>query len=200
MKNELVGFGKILKFMTLAAIPLLACGCATPALVKHTSARNWVPEAEPDQFLATTITGRPMVLVVFHQTSYTTSNSKERLVAWNPEDSPDKVIVGPNALRHFTNACYQVQAMPVFYPDEIPADATSMAPGYVALDRQRSNFTIFHEGVPPEPFNLPASHEPCRAFARVAGMPFAVAADAALVGAVVGIGFLGASGNISVSP
>jgi hypothetical protein len=169
----------LLAFPVLA---LLVSGCATPALWQQTASRVWRPQSFPDQFLATTTTGRLDVVVVFRQSATINGKPRDRLVAWNLRDAPVELTVGRKALLQLTNVCEQVQPMPVFTPDNLPADATSMPPGYAVLDWSWSRFTVYLQGAPSGPFELPVSHEKCRAFVRLAGMPFAIAADAALVG------------------
>ncbi len=176
-------------------LALLTCGCATPALWKHTAAREWWPRSSPDQLLVTTTTGRQDVIVVFHQTATVDEKTKHRLVAWNLRDPKSELTVGRGALRRLTNACDRVQIMPVFFQDTIPGDAASTPPGYVVQGAPWCQFTVHLDGVPSGPFELPASHEKCRSSTRIALAPIALATDAALVGAVV---MVGAAGSMSV--
>jgi len=171
--------------LVLPVLALLTCGCVTPALWRHTAAREWRAQSSPDQFLFTTTTCGHDVLVVFRQSTGEGSRTKERLVAWNPHHQPSELIVGPNALRQLTNACERVQLMPVFQRDSIPGSATSTPPGYVVVDQCWSGFTVHVDTIPSGPFELPASHEKTRSLMRIAGTPFAIVADAALVGVVV---------------
>ncbi len=178
-----------------ALLALLASGCATPALWKHTAAREWWPRSSPDQLLVTTTTGRQDVIVVFHQTATVGEKTKNRLVAWNLRDPKGELTVGRGALRRLTNVCDRVQIMTVFSQDAIPGDATSTLPGYAVQGPPWCPFTVHLDGVPSGPFELPASHEKCRSFMRVALAPIAIATDAALVATVA---MAGAAGSMSV--
>ena len=170
----------------LLLLPLAAAtGCATPALWKHTAARNWYPEHRPDLFLAATTTGRLDLIVVFHQSAVVGDKTKQRLVAWNLSQPPSELTIGPHALRQLTNAYDRVQIVPSFTSDDpITPRASSATPGYVVTGPLRSQFTLHLDGFCPGPFDLPYTRQDTRVLERVAIMPFSVAADAAIVAAV----------------
>ncbi len=169
--------------LILLALPILS-GCATPALWKHTAARDWFPADSPSHVLATSTTGRQDVIVVFDQHASVGDKTKSRLVAWNLSQPATALIIGRHALRQITNACDSVQALPVFTSDGIPPNATSTTPGYSVTGPLRFQFTVHLDGAPPGPFVLPYSKQERRLGKRLALLPFAVATDAVIVGAV----------------
>lgn len=175
----------------LNALPLLSLavvsGCATPALWKHTAAKNWCPESFPDQFLAITTTGRQDVIVVFHQFAAVGDKTKHRLVAWNLCQPSSELTVGRHALRQLTNACDRVQVMPSFTSETVPADATPATPGY-AVSGPQYEFTVHLDGVCAGPFDLPSTRQDTRLLRRIAILPFSVAADAAIIAAACSAG------------
>ena len=141
-------------------------------------------------------TGRQEVVVVFHQSLFIGGKTKNRIVGWNLCHAPLELAVGQDGLRQLTNTCDRVQLMPVFSQGKVPADATSASPGYAVLDWSWSRFSVHLAGVPSGPFSLPASRHERRTFWRIAGMPFAIATDAAIVGAAI----MSAGGGMSTRP
>jgi len=188
-----------LKLLALAVVTPLLCGCATPALWKHTAARNWRPGASPDQCFRITTVGHQDVLVVFHQSaSRGGDKSGDRLVGWNLYQLPAELTVGADALRDLTNRCDQVEQIPMYPRDAVPAGVASTSPGYIVYNRW-IGFTVHLEGVPPGPFELPVSQEECRATARIIGTPFAVAADAVIIGAIAAAALAGGAGSVNMT-
>ena len=172
---------------TLLALPvsaLLTCGCVTPELWKHTAARDWCPQSPPDEFLATTTDGQHDVVVVFHQSTLVHNAVKTRPVAWRLSQSTQGIAIGPMALRPLTNGCDRVEPMRVCSPTTILADATSKPPGCVVWEPSNGEFTVYLEGCPSGPFALPKSHQERETAKRVVVTPFAVAADAIIVGTI----------------
>jgi hypothetical protein len=167
-------------------------GCATPALWKNTAARDWRPQPNTPQFLLANTADEQAVIIVFQQSARIGDKSKERTVAWNPHAAPQELRIGSKALRQLTNVCDRVQVMPIFPHDRIPGDATSAPPGYVVQGPPAAQFTVHLDGASPDPFELPLTAQKPRVWVRVAGMPFAVVADAEIVAAVAGA--LGAQG------
>ncbi len=181
MKKIFISCRRALAPLAFSMLALLVSGCATPALWKHTAAREWRPQPLADQFLLTTTTGRQDVVVVFRQFANVDCKIKFRVVAWNLRNASSELTVGPKALRQLTNACERVQLMPVFSQDAFPSDATCAPLGYILQDESRDQFTVQLDGVPPGPFELPVSQEGCRSGTRIALMPLAIATDAAIV-------------------
>ncbi len=187
-----------LGLLALAAIGLLVSGCATPALWKQTAARVWRPDGTPDHLLMTSTTGRLDVIVVFRQSTTVGNKPKQRIVAWKPGDSPEQLLVGRSDVRRFTNACERVQLVPVFAREQVPADARTTPPGYAAAENW-CQFSLHVDGFPSGPFDLPVTNVKCRRWARVAGMPLAIGADAAIVGTVLAAGACAGAGQFNVS-
>lgn len=193
MKARFIRFGQLATLCALPVLGLLTSGCATPELWNHTAARDWTPQPPPDQFLATTTAGQHDVVVVFHQATVPHDKLKKRLVAWRLSQSPEGVAVGPKAMQLLTNSCERIETMPVYSPATVSADATCKPPGYAVWDPSVAQFTVYLEGCPLGPFVLPSSHQERNTTMRVVGMPFAIAADAAIVGAVCVAGASGFS-------
>ncbi len=184
MKTRSVAHGRAFTLLVLSALALLNSGCATPALWKHTAAREWHPSSSPARFLATTTADRQDVIVVFRQSAEVGKKTKYRLVAWNLRCPPSELTIGRSALRQLTNACDRVQLIPVFTSDTIPSNVTSTGPGYAVQD-QPYHFILRRDGVPSGSFELPVSHEKYRSGERIALAPLAIATDTAIVGAVL---------------
>ncbi len=194
MKKVFIACRRALAPLAFSMLALLVSGCATPALWKHTAAREWRPQPLADQFLLLTTTGRQDVVVVFRQFANVDCKIKFRVVAWNLRNASSELTVGPKALRQLTNACERVQPMPVFSQDALPSDATGAPLGYILQDESRDQFTVQLDGVPPVPFELPVSRERCRSGTRIALMPLAIATDAAIV-FICTAGLAGAGGG-----
>ncbi len=175
--NSLRGFLWIALLLSSVALS----GCATPALWKHTAARNWHPEPSGAQFLVANAAGQQDVIVVFRQSTVVGERIKYRVVAWNLRHPPSELAIGRKAVQQLTNACDQVRVMPSFCSDSIAAGATSTSPGYAVLEPLPCRFIVHLEGSAPGPFELPSSREKTRSAMRVVGLPLAVAADGAIV-------------------
>lgn len=174
----------LLEGLLLLALAVVVSGCATPALWKHTAARSWSPECTPDQFFTTLSTGRQEVIVVFRQSAWVGEKNHYRLVAWNLSQPSTELTVGRRAVRQLTNACDWVEVMPSFSFDAVPANVPSCAPGYAVTGPQQRQFRVHLDGVSSELFTLPCTDEKRRTLTRVAVLPLAVTADAAIVGAL----------------
>lgn len=174
-------FGFFWSALLLSSVAL--SGCATPALWKHTAARNWQPTPTSAQFFVANAAAQPDVIVMFWQSTEVGEQAKFRLVGWNLRNPPSELAVGTKAMQQLTNSCEQLCVMPSFFSDSIPAGVSSRSPGYAVHEPLAGRFTVHLEGSPAGPFELPTSKEKTRSAMRFAGLPLAVAADAAIVGA-----------------
>lgn len=182
MKTPTFHLGYGLALILLVAI---SCGCATPALWKHTAAREWEP-GPPDQLMMINASNQPPeVIVLFRQ--YIVSNGKHgsRPVTWCLSQSPTNLIIGAQAITRFTNSLAASQTIPLFTDDTAPVEASSTPPGYAAWNSTNRDFSLHLEGQPCGPDTLPATHEDTRTAMRILVFPFAIATDAAITGAAI---------------
>jgi hypothetical protein len=170
--------GNLLFLVLLAA---LACGCATPALWKSTAGREWKPMAPDHVMLLTNINQQREVVVLFHQIAAVGKTNSLRIVGWRLGQSSGELAITPRAIDQLTNSCGQFAPVPLFLAGAVPANASSQAPGYAIWNSMDQQLTVYLDGYPCGPYLLPTTRTDRRTALRVLGLPFAVAADAAIV-------------------
>ncbi len=182
MRNEVItvrgtGFAMVLGvFMT---------GCATPALWKQTAAHDW-QSSPPDQLLLVDSTNHePAVIVLFRQ-SEAGASRVVRNVGWRLGQPNNELALGPQAIYQLTNACPAPKTIPLWINSgDVRPDPTIPPSGCAVWNSSDRNLTIHIPEVSPGPFELPASNEEPKTALRICVLPLAVAADAAIVGAVL---------------
>ncbi len=142
----------------------------------------------------TTTNGRHDVIVVFHQSATVRGKEETRLVGWNVGEAATGLAFGRSAVRRLTNSCERVQPMPVYARGEVPADIASAPAGYAVREQSWCQFTVYLDGAPQGPFELPVLHQKRRTFARVAVMPLAITADAVII-ATIAAAMAGSAGG-----
>ncbi len=161
-------------------------GCATPALWKHTAARDWTPESYNARLFLASTNSEQDVIVVFRQSATVGKKLHYRLVAWNSSRPSSELAVGRKAVRQLTNSWEQVQILNCFPRDAVLGDAVSTSPGYAVYGPGRDQFTIHLEDAPSASFDLPPCKEKTRVALRAVGLPFAVTYDAVIICLAVG--------------
>lgn len=177
MKTPFLQLGNLFPLVLLAA---LACGCATPALMKSTTRREWKP-MPPDQVVLITDTNHQRaVAVFFRQVATVGTTSTSRNVGWRLGQSPRELALTPRAIGQLTNSCGEFRTLPMVLAESVPTDASSQSPGYAVWNSTNQQLTVYLDGYPRGPYVLPTTQTNPRTVMRLLGMPFAVAADAAL--------------------
>lgn len=178
MKTLFFQLGNLLFLVLLAA---LACGCATPALWKCTARREWKPVA-PDQVVLITDTNhQSAVAVLFRQVAAVGKTNTFRNVGWRLGQPPAELAHTPRTIRQLTNSCGEFAPVPLFLAGAVPANTSSQAPGYAIWNSIDQQLTVCLDGYPCGPYILPTTQTDRRTALRVLGMPFAVAADTAII-------------------
>jgi len=164
---------------------ILTVGCATPALWKQTAARGWKPNP-PDQLLLVDSTNHePAVIVLFRQ-SATGASGVVRNVGWRLDQPNTELAVGPQAIHQLTNACPAPKTIPLSIDSsDVLLDPTIPPSSYAVWNPKTHNLTVHVPNFPPGPHKLPTSNEEQQTSLRICVLPLAIAADTAIVGAVL---------------
>lgn len=187
------GFTRLLAFLPLLLLAALTPGCATPALWKHTAACDWKPK-QPDRVLLITDTNEQREVALFfvqHQTQR--KKALYRNVGWNVSQPPDKLAVTPKTISQFTNSCRAFQTVPLYEQAIVPDHASSQPPGYAVWNSTTGQIAVHIDGFPSGPYTLPATSRERNTALRVCAMPFAIAADGAIIAALIFV--LGGAGH-----
>jgi hypothetical protein len=172
---------QILSLLGLVLLAALACGCATPALWKSTARRECKPLA-PDHLVLTTNTNHQRaVVVLFGQFAAVGKTKIFRDAGWCLGQSPGELALTPRTIDQLTNSCGEFQSVPLFLAGDVPANASSQSPGYAIWNSIDQQVTVYLDGYPCGPYLLPTTRTDRRTALRVLGLPFAVAADTAIV-------------------
>jgi hypothetical protein len=183
MKTPSLQPGNLLSLVLLAA---LAGGCATPALWKSTARREWKPST-PDQVVLITNTNHQRAVAVFFcQVARVEGTTTSRDVGWRLGQSPKELALTPRAIGQLTNSCGEFRSVPLFLAGGVPPDASSQSPGYAVWNSTDQQLTVYLDGYPCGPYLLPTTQTDQHTAMRALGMPFALAADAAIgLGAII---------------
>ena len=174
---RLMNITRLKTFLPLALLAGLASGCATPSLWDRTSAFEWKP-IPPDKVLLPADTNQPCApTVLFRQTATVHLTFMCRNVGWRVGQSPDEVADTREAIHQLTNTAAGFQSVPVYFPDRVPANASSRPPGYAVINNTNNQLTFHVDGVQAGPYTLPASQHPQNTEERVLLTPLAVVLD-----------------------
>jgi hypothetical protein len=138
----------------------------------------------PSEVLLIETAGQPPdAAVLFDQ--WSASSREYRAVAYLLSQSPTNLVIGSKAVKQFTDSLASSRSIPVFTVGNVPASVSAEPPGHAVWDATSEQLTIHLDGYPNGPFVLPTSQTARRTALRAAVAPLAVAADAAIVGAVL---------------
>lgn len=182
MKTEIIHFQSVF-LLTLLAV--FMTGCATRALWKQTATREWKPQP-PDQVLLVTDSNHHRdVVIAFRQFATYGRTGESRVAGWCVSRPQCEVALSHEAIRELTNSVCQYQRIPVYFEGHAPLDAASLSNGYAVWQAMEQQLIIHAPGAPAGPFTLPTSHQERQTALRAGMLPFAVTADAAIVGAAL---------------
>ncbi len=173
----------------LVILPAVTCvavcsGCATPALWKHTAARQW----EPTEVLELRADDRPAhhdVVAIYRERCLSTNApAKPRLRAYALYASMTNGAAGKGpvfvSFRTATNLC----PVPLFPAGQAPTNALEVPALYGVRGEGPCKFTLYTRDQSPQTYELEAYTQKTRTLARVLLTPISVATDAAAVAAV----------------
>lgn len=167
--------GLAVRLGVLALVPMWLTGCVSVAAWKSTGEYDWVPQ-KPEQFLATTTTGRTDYIVLFRQRGLDTST---RLVALNLSNPAASPVVGSGAIRRMTNACERVELLPMFCRSELPAGWGTVKEAY-GVRGPGIEVAVYHDGAAAGPALLPYTTQHARYAQRAILVPLGVMVDVVL--------------------
>ena len=131
------------------------------------------------------------VVVLFGQIAAVGKTNTFRNVGWRVGQSPRELALTPRAINQLTNSCGEFGSVPLFLAGGVPANASSQSPGYAIWNSMDQQLTVYLDGYPCGPYLLPTTQTERRTALRVLGLPFAVAADTAMVLIFLGVSGLG---------
>jgi hypothetical protein len=176
-KTMKIEFSRLQAFLPTVLLAAFTSGCATPALWDRTLEFQWKP-GPPAQVVVITDTNRQRdTVIVFSQDAQIRLTYLWRVVGWRVSQSPDKLATTHKAIYQLTNSVSGFESVPVYRPGKVPGNATSQPPGYAVLNVTNEQITLHRDGLPPGPYNLPASTHPKNTTLRVVLTPLAVVAD-----------------------